>query len=789
MARMHSTNLAFAIIILLLSLLSVINGATDAQDVTALTTLYVDLQQPPQLTNWNTSDGDPCTQNWLGVVCVGANVTELHLSNLGLTGQLGYGLSGLQSLLYFNVSTNNIEGIVPSQLPPSIQNLILAGNHFIGSLPYSFHQLSGLIVLDLSQNAIGNGIPDVFAPLVSLTTLDLSYNTLTGGLPNSVGDLTALRVLNLESNQLNGNLPLSLSNLTNLQNNQFTGWIPPGLHPPTFIFGGNQFSTSPAPPPPSSLPPAPQSLPPPPLTQLPPPLVSPTPSLTPTAPPLLSPTPSSTPPAPPLLSPTPVSTPPAPPLLSPTPLSTPPASPVQSPPPVIVHNSPVKSPASAAVVAGRKRFWTPGWIAGIAIAALFLLVATSLGLMFCLWRLCGKRISVSDEEKVHAQGGSRAQPLSSPVMKAGQVEEVMAEETMRASPVVQILKAPPSLKGISEKGQARLSSGKSPSTVIAATAFSIADLQAATNSFAQENLIGEGSVGRVYRGDFPDGKVVAVKKLDTSAAQDNEEFLAAVCTMAHLQHANITELIGYCAEHGQHLLVYQYMNGGTLNDTLHTSDEAALHISWNMRVKIALGAARALEYLHEVCLPAMVHRNFKSANILLDDETIPHLSDCGIAAFIPIDRERQMLGSLGYSAPEYTMSGLYTMQSDVYSFGVVLLELLTGRKPFDSTRTRSEQSLVRWATPQLHDIDALVKMVDPALKGMYPAKSLSRFADIIALCVQPEPEFRPPMSEVVEALVRLMQRASLNQQRSRDNSSGSRHISDQHEPSDFTYQQ
>jgi serine/threonine protein kinase len=136
----------------------------------------------------------------------------------------------------------------------------------------------------------------------------------------------------------------------------------------------------------------------------------------------------------------------------------------------------------------------------------------------------------------------------------------------------------------------------------------------------------------------------------------------------------------------------------------------------------------------------MVHRNFKSANILLDDETIPHLSDCGIAAFIPIDGERQMsaqmLGSLGYSAPEYTMSGLYTMQSDVYCFGVVLLELLTGRKPFDSTRTRSEQSLVRWATPQLHDIDALVKMVDPALKGMYPAKSLSRFADIIALCVQ-----------------------------------------------------
>ncbi|PKI44407.1 hypothetical protein CRG98_035210 [Punica granatum] len=108
------------------------------------------------------------------------------------------------------------------------------------------------------------------------------------------------------------------------------------------------------------------------------------------------------------------------------------------------------------------------------------------------------------------------------------------------------------------------------------------------------------------------------------------------------------------------------------------------------------------------------------------------------------------------------MSGQYTLKSDVYSFGVVMLELLTGRKPFDSSRPRSEQSLVRWATPQLHDIDALSKMVDPDLKGLYPVKSLSRFADVIALCVQAEPEFRPPMSEVVQALVRLVQRSNMS---------------------------
>jgi hypothetical protein len=382
---------------------------------------------------------------------------------------------------------------------------------------------------------------------------------------------------------------------------------------------------------------------------------------------------------------------PPPPLLSPTPL----ASGSQSPPTVVV---PAKAPVVA--TAGSNRgFWTGARIAGIAIAVLLLLVATSLGLMF-LWRSHGK--SVSDEEKVHGRG-SWVRPLISPVTNGksrqsnprsfatgGPLEEVIAEEMMRSSPPVQMLKAPPSFKGIiSEHGTCRPNPGKSPKMDIAATAFSVADLQAATNSFAQENLIGEGSLSRVYRGDFPNGQVpwillslmnlpllplvssweeewkalelsgpflhpekmgfllvqvFAVKKLDTSVAQlqNKEEFLGAVCTMAHLQHANITELVGYCAEHGQRLLVYQYVNRGTLNDALHTSEDSAKRISWNTRVKIALGAARALEYLHEVCLPAIVHRNFKSANILLDDEINPHLSDCGIAALTPIGVERQV---------------------------------------------------------------------------------------------------------------------------------------------------
>ncbi|KAK1317214.1 Protein STRUBBELIG-RECEPTOR FAMILY 5 [Acorus calamus] len=188
-------------------------------------------------------------------------------------------------------------------------------------------------------------------------------------------------------------------------------------------------------------------------------------------------------------------------------------------------------------------------------------------------------------------------------------------------------------------------------------------------------------------------------------------------------------------------------------------DDYSRPLTWDTRVRIALGTARAVEYLQEVCSPSAVHKNIKSANILLDTELNPHLSDCGLTKFH--QHTSQNLGS-GYNAPECTSASAYTLKSDVYSFGVVMLELLTGRKPFDNTKPRTEQSLVRWSTPQLHDIDALAKMVDPALRGLYPPKSLSRFADVIALCVQSEPEFRPPMSEVVQALVRLVQRSSMN---------------------------
>ncbi|CAH9130100.1 unnamed protein product [Cuscuta epithymum] len=297
---------------------------------------------------------------------------------------------------------------------------------------------------------------------------------------------------------------------------------------------------------------------------------------------------------------------------------------------------------------------------------------------------------------------------------------------------------------------------------VQASYYSLADLQSVTGNFATGRLLGEGSIGRVYRAKYRDGRVLAVKKIDSSHFRGDRgaDFPEIVANISKLRHPNIAEVIGYCSEQGQNMLVYDYFRNGSLHEFLHLSDDFSKPLTWNTRVRIALGIARAVEYLHEVCSPSCIHKNIKSSNILLDTELIPHLSECGLEKLY--EHTNHNLGT-GYSPPECSKPSEYTMKSDVYCFGVVMLELLTGRKPHDSSKPRTEHALVRWAYPQLHDIDALERMVDPALRGLYPPKSISRFADIIALCVQAEPEFRPPMSEVVEALVRLVQRSNMSQ--------------------------
>lgn len=299
---------------------------------------------------------------------------------------------------------------------------------------------------------------------------------------------------------------------------------------------------------------------------------------------------------------------------------------------------------------------------------------------------------------------------------------------------------------------------KKAAPILGAQAFTVADLQVATNSFSLENKIGEGPMGSIYRADFAQGRALAIRKMDPAVVEgmSDEDFKAVVNNMARLRNPNIVELHGYCVQYGQRLLAFQYFSVGSVYDYLHDPQrQRQADLTWDVRLRLAIGCARALEYIHEQVTPPVMHRNFKSSNILLDKELQPHVADCGMAVFNPIGVENMVQGGLTYGAPEYMMSGVYTVMSDVYSFGVLLLELLTGREPIDMSRAKPEQSLVRWAAPLLHDLDELEGMTDPKLPGPQPDKnSLTRFAEVITRCIQHEPELRPPMSKVVQDLIR-----------------------------------
>jgi hypothetical protein len=588
--------------------------------------------------------------------------------------------------------------------------------------------------LNLAGNQFAGNVPYSISTMPKLKYLNLNHNQLQGNMTDVFSNLPSLSTLDLSLNSLTGDLPQSFTSLSSLktlylQNNQFTGSINVLANLPldNLNVGNNRFTGW-----------IPNEL-------------KKINSLQ------TDGNSWSTGPAPP-----------------PPPFTAPPPSRNRKKSPGRHSNGSGSSSSS-----GGNSGLRAGAIAGIIVALLVI------GAVVAFFLIKRKRKGTRQE---HVE---QRQPFNSyPSNEVKDVkpipESTKIEVEPLPSPVAVSLKPPPKIErnqsfdddddDFSNKPVAK----KSNSASVKATVYSVADLQMATDSFNMDNLVGEGTFGRVYRAQFSDGKVLAVKKLNSTVlpSQSSDDFFDLVSNISKLHHPNLNELVGYCMEHGQHLLVYDFHRNGSLHDMLHLPDEYSKPLSWNSRVKIALGSARALEYLHEICSPSIIHKNFKSSNILLDTEFNPHVSDAGLASSVPDSEFQASDQGSGYSAPEVDMTGQYTLKSDVYSFGVVMLELLTGRKPFDSARLRTEQSLVRWATPQLHDIDALDRMVDPALKGLYPAKSLSRFADVIALCVQPEPEFRPPMSEVVQALVRLVQRANMTR-RMIDGEEGSRRPDDQ----------
>ncbi|KAG1335395.1 receptor-like serine/threonine-protein kinase ALE2 [Cocos nucifera] len=263
-----------------------------------------------------------------------------------------------------------------------------------------------------------------------------------------------------------------------------------------------------------------------------------------------------------------------------------------------------------------------------------------------------------------------------------------------------------------------------------AQTFSITEIERATNRFDCSRIIGEGGFGRVYRGALEDGTKVAVKVLKRDDLQGGREFLAEVEMLSRLHHRNLVKLIGV--------------------------DKETAPLGWNTRMKIALGAARGLAYLHEDSSPPVIHRDFKSSNILLGHDYMPKVSDFGLARTAMKEGNEHIsthvMGTFGYVAPEYAMTGHLLVKSDVYSYGVVLLELLTGRKPVDMSKPPGQENLVAWARPLLTSMDGLEMIIDPAIGTNIPLDTLAKVAAIASMCVQPEVSHRPFMGEVVQAL-------------------------------------
>ncbi|EPS60576.1 hypothetical protein M569_14225, partial [Genlisea aurea] len=294
--------------------------------------------------------------------------------------------------------------------------------------------------------------------------------------------------------------------------------------------------------------------------------------------------------------------------------------------------------------------------------------------------------------------------------------------------------------------------------------FTYNELKLATRNFRPDSLLGEGGFGCVFKGWINEtdatpvrpgtGLTVAVKTLNHDGLQGHREWLAEVNYLGELIHPNLVKLIGYCIEDDQRLLVYEFMPRGSLENHLF---KRSLPLSWCVRLKIAANAAKGLAFLHEEAAKPVIYRDFKTSNILLDADYSAKLSDFGLAKDAPEGDKThvstRVMGTYGYAAPEYVMTGHLTAKSDVYSFGVVLLELLSGRRSMDKNRPNGEHNLVEWARPYLGgDQRRFYRLIDPRLEGRFSIKGAQMAVQLAARCLSRDAKNRPAMSQVVRAL-------------------------------------
>ncbi|GLJ21235.1 hypothetical protein SUGI_0389360 [Cryptomeria japonica] len=279
--------------------------------------------------------------------------------------------------------------------------------------------------------------------------------------------------------------------------------------------------------------------------------------------------------------------------------------------------------------------------------------------------------------------------------------------------------------------------------------FSLEELAEATENFHENQKLGEGGFGTVYKGRTKDGKEIAVKKLSAKSAQANEQFMNEVKLVANVQHRNLVKLLGCCAEGDERLIVYEYLPNKSLDTFLFDPDNCRL-LDWQKRYNIINGIARGLLYLHEDSQMRIIHRDIKANNILLDDKLNPKIADFGLAKLFSDDEthiQTSVAGTYGYMAPEYAMRGRLSVKADVYSFGVLLLEIVSGKKNTDIHVSQGMETLIEW-TWRLYRGGNTLEMVDPTISEECPQEQALRCIHVGLVCVQADAKLRPPMSDI-----------------------------------------
>ncbi|KAI4979720.1 hypothetical protein ZWY2020_016473 [Hordeum vulgare] len=550
-------------------------------------------------------------------------------------------------------------------------------------------------------------LSEALGKLTAITRLDLSSNNLVGELPESMAMLKSLSALNVQNNRLTGTLDvlrdLPLKDL-NVENNQFAGSIPDKmLNIPKFLRNGNH---------------------------------------------LTIPIPGSSPSSP---------------------------SPAAHPHITVI---PAVTPQDTTPGGGLGRHAnkvSPTKAAGFSILAASLLTVAVVVTVFTTSR---RRQEMSTREghlravvRSVAIWTRKAPKLGAAANPDKQHCTVAANDIVGSTPgdytKAAGLSAHTPLKNysmssiVSDKNVQWGSEEGKPSTV-SFKFFTVASLQQCTNSFSDENFLRETRFGKIFLGERPDCKFAVLKLCDTATKMAADEFLENVRTIADLGHPNIEELVGCCRTH--------------IDDLIHRGSSDAADpgnkFLWEARIAMAWRSPR-LEYLHggggsQEGHVAVVHGHFRPEHVLVDGEARVRVSGCGLSPFASLVASGTTADwtddTLSYvSSPEEAATTEEAATGrDVYCFGVVMLQLLTGRMPYDNVRPRGERLLVPWAGARLHDLSALRRMADPRLRGTpVPVRSLSRFADIISRCVQREVEFRPAMAEVAQDLMGTSEEARM----------------------------